>query len=96
MICIRTSQHLVAAALCALVACATRTPPAPPARPATQQSADLCGADAPNSASHCACLGGYVRGDTGDGKVACPQGETELARVQHGIEGAVCCKGVVE
>jgi len=89
-------------------ACAHKAEPppaAPPtfeqaaAQPAAQASSDTssraCGQAAANTPAHCECLGGYVRGDIGDGKVACPQGETALERVQQGIEGAVCCKGVV-
>lgn len=39
------------------------------------------------------CTGkrGEVRGEIGDGKVACTEGETDLGRVNQGIEGAVCC-----
>jgi hypothetical protein len=33
-----------------------------------------------------------VRGDIGDGKIACVEGETELARIEGGVEGSVCCK----
>jgi hypothetical protein len=39
----------------------------------------------------CTGKGGEVRGDIGDGKVACAEGETDLGRVNQGIEGAVCC-----
>lgn len=42
--------------------------------------------------AHCECIGGYVKGDIGDGKVACTDGERELERVRQGIEGAVCCQ----
>ena len=65
-------------------------------QPATQASSHACGEAAANTPAHCECLGGYVRGDIGDGKVACPQGETELERVQQGIEGAVCCQTMVK
>lgn len=51
-----------------------------------------CDESAPNTPAHCECLGGYVKGDIGDGKVACNEGEKELERVQQGIEGAVCCQ----
>ncbi len=44
--------------------------------------------------AHCECIGGYVKGDIGDGKVACAEGERELERVQQGIEGAVCCQAL--
>lgn len=66
---------------------ATETPTA-----GNEGSSTDCGASAPQSPEHCECLGGYVKGDIGDGKVACTDGETELERVQQGIEGAVCCK----
>jgi hypothetical protein len=59
-------------------------------------ASEACGQGAPSTPAHCECLGGYVRGDIGDGQVACPQGETELERVNQGIEGAVCCKRMVE
>lgn len=59
-------------------------------------ASEACGSSAAATPAHCECLGGYVRGDIGDGQVACPQGETELERVNSGIEGAVCCKHAVE
>jgi hypothetical protein len=51
-----------------------------------------CDESTPGTPAHCECLGGYVKGDIGDGKVACTEGEQELERVQQGIEGAVCCR----
>jgi len=39
----------------------------------------------------CTAQGGQVRGDIGDGKVKCADGERDLGRVAQGIEGAVCC-----
>jgi hypothetical protein len=39
----------------------------------------------------CTGKGGQVKGDIGDGKVACAEGEQDLGRVSQGIEGAVCC-----
>jgi hypothetical protein len=39
----------------------------------------------------CTAQGGQVRGDIGDGKIACAEGERELGRVRQGIEGAICC-----
>jgi hypothetical protein len=56
------------------------TPPPSPSEPAAAMSPDECTAK-----------GGQVRGDIGDGKVACAAGETDLGRVNQGIEGAVCC-----
>ncbi len=72
-----------------LLGCAHRDASRPPPG---ERAQDLCGQDAPDSPAHCECLGGYVRGEDETGKVACPQGETELSRVRQGIEGAVCCK----
>jgi hypothetical protein len=67
--------------------------PTTPSAPAVAAPSDhACSEGAPATPEHCECLGGYVKGDIGDGQVACPQGETELERVQQGIEGAVCCK----
>ena len=43
------------------------------------------------TSDECTAKGGQVRGDIGDGKVACAAGETDLGRVSQGIEGAVCC-----
>lgn len=39
----------------------------------------------------CTQQGGEIRGDIGDGKIACAQGERELGRVPLGIEGSICC-----
>jgi hypothetical protein len=90
-------QHFNAAAAIAAMALAlscghSGSAPAPTVATGPQTSTASCGEDAPNTPAHCECLGGYVKGDIGDGQVACPQGETELERVQQGIEGAVCCK----
>lgn len=79
---------------------APSAPEAPPAAQraeaasAPQRSQALCGEDAPDTASRCACLGGYVHAPTGEGSPPCPQGETQLGRVQQGDARAVCCKGV--
>ena len=43
------------------------------------------------SAEQCTQQGGEVRGDIGDGKIACAQGERELGRVPLGVEGSICC-----
>ena len=43
------------------------------------------------SPEECVQQGGQVRGDIGDGQVACQPGERDLGRVNQGIEGAVCC-----
>ena len=51
-----------------------------------------CDESTPNTPEHCECLGGYVKGDIGDGRVACNEGEKELERVDQGIEGAICCQ----
>jgi hypothetical protein len=39
----------------------------------------------------CTRKGGEVRGDIGDGQIACARGERELGRVPLGIEGSICC-----
>ena len=92
-----TTYSSISAGSLMLLACATHSPSGPPAPPpAAQRSVQACGEDAAKTASHCECLGGYVRGGIGDGKIACPQGETELERLQQGSEGAVCCKGSVQ
>src|SRR5687767_15407436 len=87
-------------AMIMIAACSSKTAPAaPPTASATEGAehvASDCSEGAPATPAHCECLGGYVKGDIGDGQVACPQGETELERVQQGIEGAVCCKASVE
>ena len=71
-------------------------PAPPPAAAVGSEASDACGSGAANTPEHCACLGGYVRGDIGDGHVSCPQGETELERVKQGVEGAICCKALVQ
>lgn len=43
------------------------------------------------SPEECTAQGGQVKGDIGDGKVACNEGDRDLGRVNQGIEGAVCC-----
>ncbi|MBA3818822.1 MAG: hypothetical protein H0X17_08015 [Deltaproteobacteria bacterium] len=43
----------------------------------------------------CTKQGGEVRGDIGDGKIACDAQERELGRVMTGIEGGVCCASAV-
>jgi hypothetical protein len=44
----------------------------------------------PMTPEECTAKGGQVKGDIGDGKIACDAGQRELGRV--GIEGAVCCE----
>ena len=43
----------------------------------------------------CTKRGGEIRGDIGDGKIACAEGERELGRVPLGIEGSICCAPAV-
>jgi hypothetical protein len=47
------------------------------------------------SVQECEDAGAVVRGDIGDGQIACASGETELGRVRTGIEGGVCCERIV-
>lgn len=61
--------------------------------PAGDGTATSTGADGtqPMSPEECMQKGGQVKGDIGDGKVACDEGQEDLGRVRQGIEGAVCC-----
>jgi hypothetical protein len=68
-------------------ACGGSKQPAP-AEPAAQPAPTGSTAMAPEE---CTAKGGQVKGDIGDGKVACAEGERDLGRVNQGIEGAVCC-----
>jgi hypothetical protein len=77
------SKLLLAFAL--LAACGGKKQPAP-AEPAPSQTEP-----AAMSPEECTAKGGQVKGDIGDGKVACDAGQRELGRVQQGIEGAICC-----
>ena len=63
------------------------TPPAGEATPPP----DTQGTGTPMSPEECTAKGGMVKGDIGDGKVACDEGQQDLGRVNQGIEGAVCC-----
>lgn len=45
----------------------------------------------PMSPAECESLGGFVRGDIGDGSVTCEPDEDYLGDVATGIEGGVCC-----
>lgn len=72
------SRHMIGLVL-TVASCGGTKQPAP-AEPTTAMMPDECTAK-----------GGEVRGDIGDGKVACAAGETDLGRVNQGIEGAVCC-----
>jgi hypothetical protein len=62
---------------------APSTPEPAPPEPATPAE--------PMTPEECTAAGGQVRGDIGDGKIACAEGERELGRVRLGIEGGVCC-----
>ena len=85
-------------AVCSLsVACGSSAPAAEAAidgngTPSEPSEESHCSEHAKASPAHCECLGGYVKGDIGDGKVACGPGEVELERTNQGIEGAVCCQ----
>lgn len=76
---------LIAIALAA--ACGSSTPPpaSEPAPAAPSSPAE------PMSPEECTAQGGEVRGDIGDGQIACAEGERDLGRVRQGIEGAICC-----
>ena len=69
--------------------------PAPGDEPPTSQEGPECGAPADGEAltpEQCACMGGEVRGDIGDGQIACAPTEQDLGNVMTGIEGGKCCK----
>ena len=84
------SKLLIAFAL-AVTACGGSKSP-PPTEPApTTTPGPVDGTGEPQTPEECVAKGGEVRGDIGDGKVACAEGEQDLGRVRQGIEGAVCC-----
>lgn len=84
----RLMRNLVVALALLVPACAGGKQAAPPAEPAAPPTTTNT---APMSPEDCTAKGGYVKGDIGDGKVACDASETHLGRVAQGIEGAVCC-----
>lgn len=90
----RIFAALLLSASLVLAACGGKAKPAP--TPAPNETADTCGVQSsngvPTNAEQCECLGHQVVGDIGDGQVACPDGTTEVARIQYGIEGGVCCQ----
>lgn len=79
-----------------LAACGSKKPTDTPTNTNTEvaptEGSNAEGAATPMTPEACTGQGGEVRGDIGDGKVACAAGETTLGRVNQGIEGAVCCK----
>lgn len=80
---------LIASSLLVL-ACGSK-PPSPEASappPTTEPAPTPAGTLSPEA---CTAQGGEVRGDIGDGKIACGAGERELGRVMLGIEGSICC-----
>ncbi len=89
---------LVCVLFAALAACSAQ--PAPSTRP-TSESMPTTPPPKPDevtppspalmSPEECTSQGGKVKGDIGDGKVACSEGERELGKVKTGIEGGVCC-----
>jgi hypothetical protein len=83
------SKLLISIALVAALGCGgkkqpTQTEPAPQPQPSEP-------AATPMQPEECTAKGGQVRGDIGDGKIKCADGERDLGRVNQGIEGAVCC-----
>lgn len=83
----------------AVAACGSSSKPAPTSKPApapAPTTGELCGVQSsngvPTNAEQCECLGYTVVGDIGNGQVECADGATEVARIQYGIEGGVCCK----
>jgi hypothetical protein len=78
----------------ALAACGGKKSSSDTTTPSQTTPADgsgAAGSTTPMAAEECVAKGGQVKGDIGDGKVACGEGEQDLGRVNQGIEGAVCC-----
>lgn len=81
---------------CALAGCGSKSTPPTEPEPgsAAATGADDCGipeGGTPANGEQCECAGMTVVGDIGDGQVKCPDGLIEVSRIQHGIEGGVCC-----
>jgi hypothetical protein len=92
------SKFLIAIALTAVLACGGKKQPAPSepsntssTEPANGSASQGGGEPMTMSPADCTAKGGQVKGDIGDGKVACAAGELNLGRVRQGIEGAICC-----
>jgi hypothetical protein len=78
-----------------LIACGSSKPaptPAPAPAPGLAPESPPVAMLTPDQ---CTQQGGEVRGDIGDGKIACNDGERELGRVPLGIEGSICCAPAV-
>jgi hypothetical protein len=74
-----------------LFACGGNTPPPAPEPVITARNCGPADPDLAMSRERCDCLGGHVRGDTGDGSVRCAHDELEHGPVAFGIEGGLCC-----
>src|SRR5262245_7106365 len=84
------SSLVVVCALALGFGCGSKEPePAKPMPPPTQQGSPEPVATL--TAEQCTQQGGEVRGDIGDGKIACGAGERELGKVPVGTEGSICC-----
>lgn len=76
----------------ALAACGGKAPP--PTSTTAPGDVPAQGPDAPGAvmtSDECTAAGGQIKGDIGDGQVACDPGDRQLGRVQLGIEGSICC-----
>lgn len=84
---------LIIAVVFTVAACGGKQPAAskPADQPTTTTEPTEPPAPTAMAPEECTAKGGEVRGDIGDGKVACAEGEQDLGRVNQGIEGAVCC-----
>lgn len=75
-----------------LAACGGKDKAPAPTTPDPTASCQLTGeGNTPADAPQCECAGYLVVGDIGDGQVRCPDGTTEISRINYGIEGGVCC-----
>ena len=73
-----------------VTACGGKSTPAPASKPACELDGP---GGTPATGEQCECAGYQVVGDIGDGQVKCPEGTTEVSRINYGIEGGVCCDG---
>ena len=76
----------------ALAACGSKTTQEPVTTPTESPPSTPTQTAEPMTPEQCTTQGGEVRGDIGDGKIACAEGEKDLGRVATGIEGGVCCQ----
>jgi hypothetical protein len=72
------------------IGCGSSSSKPAPMRPAPEPEPTPVAAAA-LTPEQCTLQGGDLRGDIGDGQIACDPGEHALGRVSLGIEGSICC-----